>query len=59
MIEYDDNTMYITCDMCPRKPEIYFGEWKRAWADAKADGWTGYKDRTGAWCHRCPDCSGE
>ena len=55
-IEYADNTMHVKCDHCGRKPETYFGEWKEAWAEAKADGWQAYKDETDAWCHKCLEC---
>ncbi len=56
-IKHHDNTMHIECDTCSRKPEIYFGGWKEAWAEAKKDGWRAFKDRIGNWCHRCPGCS--
>ena len=58
-ITHRDNTMRITCDSCARKPEIYFGDWKEAWTEAKKDGWTCFKDTTDAWCHKCPQCSGK
>lgn len=56
-ITYRDNKMHVSCDECSRKEEIYFGEWQTAWAEARADGWRSWKDKTGAWCHRCPTCA--
>ena len=55
-IEYADNTMRIDCDEGNCQTEIYFGDWHEAWAEAKADGWRAWKDKTDEWCHTCPSC---
>lgn len=55
-IQHRDNCMHLECDECDRKEEIYFGTWAEAWADAKADGWRAWRDKTNTWCHSCPEC---
>ena len=47
------------CDFCNRTPEFYKGDFAKAWAEAKRDGWRASKEADGTWVHRCPDCVGE
>lgn len=56
-VKFGDNSHELTCDFCNRRPEFYFGDWKMAWATAKADGWRTQKEEDGTWVHTCPDCA--
>lgn len=57
-ITKDGDLFIYECDKCNRPPEDYMGDdFMAALAQAKADGWRAWKDRTGTWCHSCPECN--
>jgi hypothetical protein len=59
IIESSSSKVTFQCDECNRPPETYLGDFMKALGSAKADGWRCFKDSTGTWCHKCPDCAKE
>lgn len=56
-IEFDDNVMEVSCDLCRRRTQFFFGGYDQAWRDAEEAGWTQKTDRCGNTEHFCPGCS--
>lgn len=57
--ERNGQLITFVCDNCDEEFQIAGGDFKEAWAAAKADGWRCFQDDDEQWVHRCPDCVGQ
>lgn len=55
MIEYLDETFYLTCDFCSSEEELKAKTWKQALKEARQLDWVIVVER-GERSHKCPVC---
>jgi hypothetical protein len=49
----------FSCDNCEEERAVSSHSFKEAWEYLKDDGWRCFKNSSGDWEHRCPDCIGK
>lgn len=60
MLDFDNalEEGLFSCDFCKGAStmEQYYGSFSEVVAEAKKKGWKIFKDASGEWMHKCPDC---
>ena len=58
MIEYLEETFYLTCDLCSSEEELKAKTWKQAFKEARQLGWIILIEH-GERSYKCPVCQEE